>query len=432
MGVLDATLLTACRSNPGGVRLVFELTLPDSTRKWSLHGDLASASGGQHYGKVLTCSPIRRSVLDRDGRLESTDVTLTIDDTDKTFAALVEGSLSKSVRGSACAIKLAHVDVASSNWSALKTGILKKWPQPEPFQYALVIGDDDVVLRRDVPRVRITRADWPNAAEGVIGQAAPLVIGKHSSIAQDDAGSVPLMRVDAAGFRYAVSLGRSKAVDRVYVDGAEVATGWTASVVTVGGRTWQIVTFATDPGQDAVITADVQGVEATGDGSGALVEEPAAELKTWLINHVYAEYRTGNWATSHARVDATSFTSVSSFFTAFSAKGGVLFDRLRDGIEWLNDWALSWYALLYWTTTGKVAVGVLDHRTTDLASGPLWDWATDEQDPAQSGQEDEGVVTVVTGSYGGGRQSLVVMDPSVTTDDAVADVALVWGPQFVV
>lgn len=434
MGLLTAGLLAALQRTGSQPFAALTLTLPDSTRRWST-AYVASLSGNLWSGKLLSIGSITRSIADPSFSLEHSDLQVTIDDLDGVFGQLVDGSSANSIRGSVATVQLGELSVAQANWSTVWTGIVQRWNMSTPGQWELSLTMDDVPLRRGVPKVLINSADHANAHESAMNLPAPLVYGRHSSIGQGESGSITCPYIDTVNYRFMVSLGQVKSVDRVYVGGVEKTSGWSATTLSAGGRTYQIIDFTNDPfdgGDVQEVTADVQGYEATGDGSGTMISEPAAQLKHCLINFVFGDYRSENWATSHARVDATSFTTASSFCTAKGYATSMVVNAETTGEALITAWCQSVLCHAYWTVDGKVAVVFDDHRTrTPGSTATLWRWDRHQVGDFSLSHEDRVATARITGTYAQGRQSLLVQDIQIT-EDAPSTRDMPWSADFVV
>jgi hypothetical protein len=429
VGQLSTNLLAALQKGGKPIRIV-DLTLPTGTMRYAEAPLIAS---GVYSDRVLGWGPLRRGVNLRVSSLDPFETEFTLADTDQQLAKVIEGSSGHQVRNSAATIKLAAEGIASADWMTLFSGRIESYQQPGPLSWTITLRPTDLPLNREsCPKAIITRSDWPNCLADMVGQRAPIVYGKHNSASGTNAGAVPLLTVDTLAFRYLVCVGRAKAVDVVYADGVPV-TGWTASYPQVNGRQYTVVTFATSQA-DAAISADVQGYDATGDGSGSLLEDPATVLKHLLVNFIYGDWKSGAWlADATAPVDTTSFAT--TYFSDRGYKVSKRIARVRKGVDLVNEFLSSLEARACWTWGGKIMLRVEDPAVTSIyATGLLlkmpdlvgWnftygtgtlidrvdaDWAFDE----------------TADTY---MQALQARDVSLT-EEAPDSVSLPWSPSFV-
>jgi hypothetical protein len=184
-----------------------------------------------------------------------------------------------------------------------------------------------------------------------------MIYGVHDS--SGDKGAVPAISIDVALKRFLVAVGWLKTVDRVYIAGIQQTSGFTVTHPLVNGRVYTCIDFTTTPTGD--VTADVTGYETVGDGSGALIENEADQLKHQLINFVYEDALTTWLAGSSTPFDATTFTAAATLFTRNGIKGSKRISGApRKGIELVNEWLGSTLCRAYWNHLGKICLKVED------------------------------------------------------------------------
>lgn len=430
MGQLSANLLAALQKGGKPIRIV-DLTLPTGTVRYAEAPLIAS---GVYADRILGWGPLRRGVNLRVSSLDPFETEFTLADTDQQLSKVIEGSSGHLVRNSVATIKLAAEGVASADWMTLFSGRIESYQQPGALSWTITLRPTDLPLNREsCPKTVLSKSDWPNCVADVVGQRAPIIYGKHDSTSATNAGAVPLLPVDSLLFKYLVCAGHAKAVDRVYADGVPVS-GWTASYPQVNGRQYTVVTFTASQA-DAAISADVQGYDATGDGSGALLEDPATVLKHVLVNWIYGDWKTGAWlADASAPVDTTSFGT--TYFSDRGYKVSKRIARVRRGVDLVNEFLASLEARACWTWGGKIMLRVEAPAVTSVyATGPVlrmpdmvgWNLSyptgtlIDRVDA--DWLYDENADTFM--------QALQVRDVSLT-EEAPDSLSLPWSPSFVV
>jgi hypothetical protein len=408
MGLLSANLKAKILAGTADLYWAYVLTLP-TPRQVSDHA-VASLTGGLFEGRVLDWSPFRRNALDSHGHLEIGDATVTVDDTDRSIAALVASSTANAIRGSAVTVYLAERSLAQSDWLSYLVGQVAAppdWPAPLQAQFRLTLAD--LPLRAKVPAL-MTRSTWPYAADtGVIGSPAPEVYGRHDSRGQGDGGMIPCLLVDSTTNRYLVQRRYATAVDRVFVDGLEVYTGWSVVNVTRGGSVYTVIEFASAPTGD--VTADVQGVDDAGTGAGALITNPVLELQDWL-------------EMIGMTCDAALFASAAAWATRHGRTGSFRIAEQRVALDILNDFVDSIGALAFFTNSGKLGIAIDAHDDTAVypdANALIYvGGGRDDVEPIKPTREYDQIIDSITGRFsfnsatGDFTQTLPVRDPNLS------------------
>lgn len=416
--------------------VVLDVALPASTARYSFVGT-AAATLGQYDGRLLELGSFVRSMSDRSFQMESLEEDCLVDDTSNVLAAAVFGANGKSVRGSVVTLRLGSPNVASSGWFVVFQGVLDQYRMERPHVWRLVLRPNDLPLRRRYPKPMISAADWPNAPDASLAQYGPLIYGAHDARTTTSTGAVPCVYVDDVGFRYLVCWGRAKSVDSVYKDGVLQSSGYTVTYPVVGGRVCTVIDFTSTMGNSA-ITADVQGYETVGDGSGTLITNPADQLKHELVNWVYGDYKSGAWLSSTGvPLNLAAFTQTGLFFRAFGHVGSRrVFGEQLTGLETLAEWASSWQTSLFWSNLGGLTPRVFDYRALSLY--PDERWARGDRSPYEPNfrPDWEGLIDRVTLEYfyqhaaSKYQRTLEVRDPTSTLPDAPDSLPLPWSAAY--
>jgi len=369
VGLLSASLKTELQKQNPEFAFLFEFTVGAITYRYSDMGRPAVA--GLYEAKVLSWGgSISRGVNLRENSLELSNVEIVLDDTDQALTTLLEGGSRHSVRGATATIYLASRNVAAANWLTVYAGRIETYSRPSPLMWSFQLSPLDLPLQREsVPKARISASDWPASALAVRDLPVPILYGRISSANGANNGAVPCHYVDSGGFRYLVAGGWLKAIDTVYKDGTPVAAAdYTVTHPTVNGRVYTPIDFTATQGT-SVITCDAQGYEATGDGTGTLITDPAAIGIHVLTNWIYGDYKAGAWlAASTAPVDTTSWGT--TFFSDRGYQASLYISSAkRTGLAVVNDLLKSFEAKACWTTAGKIALKVEDFTS--------WAYVTD-------------------------------------------------------
>src|SRR5207244_3558326 len=159
-GLLSANLLAEAQKRNAQLCWLVDVALPGGTKSYSSH-HVASAATGLYTGKITDWGTLTRSGLDRRNGFSFTDTAFVIDDTDRAFAKVVEGTSGNTVRNSTVTIKLASLALGSADWFTAFSGRLASWDSPAPYRIRLTCTFNDLPLRAMGPRRVATRADWP-------------------------------------------------------------------------------------------------------------------------------------------------------------------------------------------------------------------------------------------------------------------------------
>jgi hypothetical protein len=407
----------------------------------------SSLSRGHFEDRVISFGQIQIAPSDRSGSMSTSETTIDFNDYDRRIAKIVEGSGANSVIGTPVVRYLANAGSAPASWLTLFTGIITKPPafslQAGGLVARITARVDDAALDRLSPSQgwTVDRISWPNAHPDALTKPAARVYGKHAASAfQTGPGFIPGLYVDTVRFRYALAAGRLKAVDRVYVDGVEWPSsdldhGWAMShSADRRGRIWTILTFVKDQGS-GVVTADVQGYDTVGDGTGwPMIENPADILAHALSNWHFGEWKnTAGWLATSSRI-GTSLTSstgvVKTFLAARMPKAAPCYTDRNTGYDMIRDFCNDHGLRAYW------ANGLIEFCVEDVAASPYsglplnWDqdlfefgldFADIEVSPAVR------VENVHSASQGHYLSSFGVTLPDVSGDET-DELPLIWSP----
>lgn len=369
MSLMASAMKTECLSATRRLGVLLVVAFSGGTRRWC-NVPISSDTLGHYYSDVNTFGSLPWGVpADRDFSLSPIEVTPTVADTDKDLSNYLESSSAETLTTSppVATMTLFSPNVAVASWFTLFTGVLVKLKVPAPGQVQLFLRTNTTTLDATFGRL-LAPGDWPYADPSARSQIAPMIYGTHDS--GGDGGAVPAILVDIPSKRYLLSVGYLKSVDRVYIDGVQT-TSFTVSHPTVNARIYTCVDFTTMPTGD--VTADVTGYEATGDGSGALMETPSDQLKHLLSNFVFGSYTSGSWLATSALIDATAFSTASTFLTTRGHKGS---RRISDpevkGIDVVNEWCESFRCRPYWSNLGLLGVKFEDIDVATLYLDDPW------------------------------------------------------------
>lgn len=440
MGALSSNLLALIQPGRSDLLEVCEFDLPAGWLR-AAPVSFSSMGRGHFQGRVRSYGPVSIVPSDRDGAIGTSETTIEMDDTDRVWARIAEGADAHSLVGSAVSRHLVHPQAAFADWHTTFSGILTKRPEyPSEFVVRLTARVDDAALEALAPRKdwTVDRVSWPNAHASAITKPAPLIYGTHScSNYQAGPGFVPGIYVDTIGYRFAFAAGRLLSVDQVFGDGAQIASGWTASyAVDRRNRVWTIITFDDATHVEKVITANVTGYESSGDGSsGSLIEDPADQLAHLLSNWVFGEWKNGSaWLGTHARV-GPSLTGgsdvVKTFLGPRAPCASVYYGTRTSGSAIVQSWCKSHGMLAYWAPDGTLEFAVEDVAVQPY-TGQTLDWGRDVLG-FETGHDDIAVSSAIrlqlvrSASEDQYKASIGVVDPEAEQDEP-EELSLPWSP----
>lgn len=455
MGLLTPQMKAEIRSAGREVYPVLQWALPSGTIKLA-KSPVNSVSEGLHKARVVRWGTLTYARSDYRNALQPVEGVITVSDTDRALAAAIRLNRKEQAQAAVATIKLLSPNVTDGS-NAIFTGVIPSWRYNlQNMTYELRYRCADRPLLGRVPKLRITRADWPRAHDSVVGQPVPQgLYGFFKSDALGVGGALPTQYVDIAAFRYLVCHGYALGGDngmatRVFVDDAEVTTGWSVERLTVNGRLYTVIKFTSDQG-DAKVTLDGNGYSGSGvAGTGLVLERPVECIAHWILNFVWGDYQSGAWTlldsgnpAGPAPIDHVTGGVADNLFTAWDVRVSkrIATDDKAENI--LNEWASSVQVYLYWTYTGRLGFIVEDPaRESAIGEDPyptdpwlrddlhdLGDWRVNEE-----GRNDiDGLVLdyCYLPSQGRAMQSLRVENHLLDRD--VRDtLSMPWSPAYLV
>jgi hypothetical protein len=453
MGLLTPQMKAEMLSKGRQVYPVFEWALPNGTVKLA-KSPVASESSGAYKTRVTKWGVLPFGRSDYRNALQSLQTTLVVSDTDRALATAIRALRPEQVQAATATISLFSPNV-SDGANPMFTGYVSGVRYLlESMEYELTLRCPDKPLRGRVPRLRITRADWPRAHDSVLGQVVCQgLYGFFKSAGLGVGGALPTQYVDTESFRYLVCHGYALSGDnamatRVYVDGVEVTSGWSVEYLTRNGRTYTCIKFTGDQG-DGVVTLDGNGYQVIGDPGfpgpeGDVIERPTHAIAHWLVNFVWGDYQSGMWADPASEpIDTASLADTDTLFQGWGQKVSkrIATDQYAEDI--LNEWALSEEVFLYWTRTGRLGFIVEDtgrEGTNADDPYPTVHWLRDDQHDLGDwsvSEDDKSVIDGIQVSWcvlptqNRAMQSLLVENHLL--DRAAKDtLTLPWSPAYLV
>lgn len=347
------------RSQGGSAIWTETLALPTGTKRYAFGPGVGLLGVGQYDARVTDASDLSRALPDRGGSLADAEYTITLADPDGALAAIIEGSQGRSIRGSAVTEQLGSPKVASFWWMTTFLGVIDRYSLVDRRSVQFTIRPNDLILRSPgFPRMAIEPSDWTGLPTSSASQYGPIIYGKHDAGASGT-GQVPLIPLDSTGTKFLLTWGWAKSVDRVYSNKVLkiLTTDYTISHPTTNsGRLCTVVTFVSAQGSNT-ITSDVQGLEDIGDGSGALIELTALQMKHVFVNFMVGDWMSGAWlADSTAPIAASAFVAHSQAYPNAKGSRRIWKSQKVRPLDEIANWQKSWEALIFWSNRGQLSV----------------------------------------------------------------------------
>lgn len=354
-------------------QIVVEIDFPSGTRRYSFRGVRGVDSGTPRMFKPMlrALGRVVWGVPVLPGRYRPADIDIIAFNRDQEFSDLKNTT---AFYNSEVRVRQAET---STGLDPIATGVLDEWRLSE---HQIEIHARDTQFDKfDSPLeqklLRLTTANFPRLDPAHEPYLVPLVYGANNSPAAAIAASTgpgvsPCYRIDPAQdqtkYRYVAAQSAVHSVPRVFVyETLQASSAYSITTATYGGTVCTVVDFTSDPkdsarGRDIEVTCDIHGIK---DGTGALIENPVAQLKHFLTNYapdvVAADIADGDFTTAQTSADTEIY------------KGAlVLADRnwtFRNVIDRFTD---SFMLPVYTTRSGKISCYLVT-RTVGTATVKL-------------------------------------------------------------
>ncbi|OGR95742.1 MAG: hypothetical protein A2V88_16005 [Elusimicrobia bacterium RBG_16_66_12] len=259
--------------------------------------------------------------------------------------------------------------VSTIHQATLATGLLSRKKRGRVGQWDLTYSPDSRALKSKVTKQMILKGEHPLAVGNPWGIHMPQVYGVHDSAGLGGAGMLPAINISHSatlGYYWLVSQGYLVGVPQVFVDGIDQSGDFDTVRAVRAGKMLTYISFVGEgaaPGAAAVITVDAEGLETEGDGTGAGIANPVAQLRHWLTAFGIGDYKQGSWPAMNVLIDGDSWAAAETWAGKYGLEGAMYVGGVREQIEAIdvvNRWLETWPQIrLYWTHLGKLAMGLV-------------------------------------------------------------------------
>ncbi len=340
-----------------------ELYLPGGTERYAFL-DVSSETRGLFRGDITQWGDIERGgSVDHNLVLPSLGDT-TIGDVEKRFSKRLASYGAAALKGSRAVATMLSPRVPEASWFVAFDGMLRTWGIPEQGLFTLAFDAKTKALQGKFPKLGILPSDFPNVADrSLYGKWPRLLYGYHDSRGSTDAGMIPCPFIDKLRNWYLVSHGWTNPV-RVYKNKLLQTSGYTVLHQLLTGRLYTLIQFTAPLAATDVVTADVIGFDAVGDGTGALLTGVNA-LKHLVVHFLYGDWQSGPWlADATAPVSTAHFAAAQAWLVSQGwdrVSGRYGGDRQTTGLDAINEFAQG-RVFPTFTWDSKLAVAVDDHH----------------------------------------------------------------------
>lgn len=369
---MPAALNAELQKAAPNVYVLLEIDFPDGTVRYAKPG-VHSSTNGVYQNKVIQFGSLTQKIAPRQNTLTEINCSVLISDNDSQFSNRI--GKGQNIANSAARLYLASNNVPSTaSWYQLFGGLLVSWRMTAARQWALSLQTPLQKLKISAPRYQNNKFDFANMDKSAVGTSranrrvlntvtlgnyTPLVYGNHDDFGDQNAGGIPCPLIDTVGFQNMVSLGWTNPI-RVYSDNVRATTGFTITRSTINGRYYTFIDWTANHNSNT-ITADVEGYETVGNGTGSMICDPVSVFQHLITNFFLNDYQSGNWrSTDTTFFDSTSWTALQ---TALQNRAGGAsyvcsryFSNQLTGIQALNEFCQSFNLCPYWTNTGKLGI----------------------------------------------------------------------------
>lgn len=353
---------------------------------------------------------VQTTVSERPSDLSFQTTEVNLIDTDAAITLLLNGP--RDPRRSTVLIRWAHPGLSSSDWFTVFSGILDEW-EFSPGVVSLRCKTDDVALSGFVPKVPMLSGSIPGLIEQSRGIYAPIIYGIHDDQSLEGKGAIKCIPVDApagtatANHYWVVGVGILGAVARVRQNaGAALSSpsNYEVKYPVWGGSTYTAIYLKDNNKREDEITCDVEGLTSTGGATGGAVILSAAEqLRHFLANFVWGDWRTGSWRSDPQVLEADSFASAGEFLSKYGGEGSLFVGGTTQqarAVDIVNKWLKSQPMVrARWSNTGRLGLRVINHASGDYLSDPWIQQERDELSPMRYGATASQLVSRVSLSY---------------------------------
>ena len=353
----------------GRAHPVIELILDGTLHKFAAHG-VCSLSKGRYVPDVRDIGDVSQMANPTEGTLEVPTFDFSIYDSQRVLQMLFGGPLRGAVKNSPIERWWRSFDVAEANHFRRFAGVIKNY-EVEDRLFRFQARADVSGFERPVAIPNVPEEDWPDAPESTKGAPLWVVLGDHSSAGITESHGMIKCLPAVLGAdgetcdTWIAALAANKAIPNVYIGEDLRTTDFAASQVLRARNYYHIVTYTggnPHPTKDDDVRVDIQGLTTDPDGGGALIENPAAQMRLFLAVFGYGagDVRPlASWESETGKpIDSDVWDAMETSFTELAWKGTLVAYAGQTLREIFEGWCQSYTAGPYFTDAGGLAASV--------------------------------------------------------------------------
>jgi hypothetical protein len=377
---------------------------------------------------------VTTSVSERPSDLTFQTLQIALNDYDGTVSSILYGKVDP--RRSHITLRWAHPNLSETDWFTIFTGIVHDWSWQSGI-VELNCKTDDTALYGLCPKAMLLPGTIPGLISAARGLCPAIIYGIWDDQSLEGKGSIPCQNItlDAtSGYQYMVGIGVLKSLPRVYLNGVvkTLTSDYTIINPNWGGTVYTVIRFVAATTETDEVAADVEGLTTVGTGGGGLITSGIQQLKHFLVNFGWGDWRSGAWfADTAAPIDTDAFASADTFISKFGSEGSIYeggsLEQIRV-IDVINRWLKSQPMLRpRWSNNGTLGLRHIDHATRDYVSAPWIQQERDELRPMKYDTIAGQIISNVSINYLPGRragklwQSLNLQDLKLWTNEKVTE-----------
>lgn len=358
---------------------VFEITLAETTYKFAQE-PVASSSAGMYLRRVVKggWGQLTRTAGGRDMALKTPQMSVTIQDLDRTLSKAIAGPAAGSVVGSAGDVFLRSAHVDASDHYQLFDGVVADYVYAGDLIWRFILRPtNESILSNQNNIPTVLEPDFPLAPEASHGLDMQVIYGRHHGEGVPGAtGMVPTICVDSTNDWFLVSYGRIKTVYRVFRGGTDATVDFTLEYKNANGKFVSIVrdTAGTSTATSE-ITCDLDGLETVGDGSGTMITNPATQLEHFLTNFAFGAWPTGNIPTTSEQdwlsvasfpISEANFTETEGFLSDRNLEGSRILTTSDTPLDVINAFCQEYQLSPMWSSAWEIGVRPIPISSTSI------------------------------------------------------------------
>jgi hypothetical protein len=355
----------------------------EAGQKHTPYATVAWPSGTKHYGvsparvggvvlesRLLGGAAVSSAMPTKPGQLSIPDSSMKLADADGDISRLL--SAGQDPAGCACSYTWAMAGVDPADWFTLMDGLFA-YPSSEDGGYSKTINirANDAALQGDADKILFLPAEFPKAPPATWQTFFPFIYGSHSAQTLHGKGMVKCIpwSIDATeGYRVTPTMGHAAAVPRVYKNGTllTLSTDYDLSYP-IRGKLFTSIDLAAAITADDIITCDIDGMTDVYDGTGNLITNMVDQLRHWLANRAFGNWRVGPWLNPESYpIDLQSLSRAAQFASAFCPSGSMRLGGSATA-EKIPNVLQKWFSTglcfrPFWSETSEFGLVTIDHR----------------------------------------------------------------------